>query len=92
MKAEVGSRTDPMIGAVASVVAGVGLHGIKVQQRVPAHQALQLCGAEEVDGRPATQHHETPCKCLKLHHAAGVMMPSHNSALSEMLVALERGQ
>lgn len=62
-----------MFGAVAPIIAGVGLHGIKVQQRVAAHQPLQLCRAEQVDGGPATQHHEPAGECFKLRHAAVVL-------------------
>ena len=57
-----------MLRAVATIIAGIGLHGIKVQQGVAAHQPLQLCGAEQVNGRTSTKHHETSCKRLKLHH------------------------
>ena len=53
-------------GGVAALVARVALQRAKVQQRRAAHQALQLGRAEQVDGRPAAQHHEAARKRLKL--------------------------
>lgn len=57
----------PVLCRVPGLVAGVGLEGKEVQDGIAAHQMLQLCGAEQVHGRPATQHHEAPSKRLKLY-------------------------
>lgn len=46
--------TDPVLRAVTTIIAGIGLHGIKVQQGVATDQPLQLCGAEQVDGGTPT--------------------------------------
>ena len=62
----VASMTDPVLRAVATIIAGIGLHGVKVQQGVAADEALQFCGAEQVDGRTPAQHHEPSGKRLKL--------------------------
>ena len=57
-------------GGIAALVARVALQRRKVQQRRAADQALQLGRAEQVDGRPAAQHHEPPRKRLKLRGTA----------------------
>lgn len=62
-----GRQAYSVVRAVAPVVAGIGLHGIKVQQGVATHQPLQLCGTEQVNGGAPTQRHEALGEGLKLH-------------------------
>ena len=55
-----------MLCSVSCFIAGIGLQCREVQDGVAAHQTLQLCRAEQVDGWAATEHHEAASKGLKL--------------------------
>ena len=63
-------QTHPVLCTVATIIACIGLQGIKVKDGVAAHKAFQLCGAEQMNSRATAQHHEAACKGLKLQHKA----------------------